>query len=328
MWSIMMPLMDILLNRRAGVSVRDQLVAQLEMKILGGGLSPGQRMPSVRALARRLAVHPNTVSAAYQALQEAGYLERRQGSGVYLSQDTPRGLDDARGLDEMIRMALQAAFSRCFSGADIRVAVERWLAAAPPDRVLVVDIERELAELVAAELKPLVSTTVDTATIDELAARPELASGAFVVASRHHVATLKRMLPGTPVEPVHLYQASNVKEGLRRLPAGALFLAVSHSPALLEMASVLAHTQRGDEIIIETRQLSKPREWRALARGADLVFADALSYATVHPVRPERVLEFRVIAPEGLERLRDNLTVVLPHPQIPERVAEGGRRRR
>src|SRR5688572_10529651 len=178
MWSIMMPIMDILLNRRAGVSVRDQLVAQLEMKILGGAMSPGQRMPSVRALARRLAVHPNTVSAAYQALQEAGYLERRQGSGVYLSAETPHGLDDARGLDEMIRMALQAAFSRGHSGAEIRTAVERWLAAAPPDRVLVVDIERELAELVAAELKRLVPTAVDTATIDELREAPERCSGA------------------------------------------------------------------------------------------------------------------------------------------------------
>jgi DNA-binding transcriptional regulator YhcF (GntR family) len=322
--------MDILLNRRAGVSVRDQLVAQLEMKILGGTLSPGQKMPSVRALARRLSVHANTVSAAYQALQEAGYLERRQGSGVYLSADTPHGLDDARGLDEMIRMALQAAFSRGYSGPDIRVAVERWLAAAPPDRVLVVDSERELAELVAFELKPLIPTNVALATLDELSASPELGSGTFVVASRHHVAELKRLLPGTPVEPVHLYQAQIIKDGLRRLPAGALFLTVSHSPRLLEMASVLAHAQRGDEIIIETRQLSKPREWRALARGADLIFADALSYPIVHPVRPERVLEFRVISPEGLEKLRDNLNVVLPRPVpvLEKKTAEGGRRRR
>src|SRR3954471_21578150 len=87
MW-IMMAAMDIVLNRRAGVSVRDQLVAQIEMNILGGALGPGQRMPSVRALARRLSVHPNTVSAAYQELQDAGYVERRQGSGVFLCAET------------------------------------------------------------------------------------------------------------------------------------------------------------------------------------------------------------------------------------------------
>jgi GntR family transcriptional regulator len=322
--------MDIVLNRRAGVSVRDQLVAQIEMKILGGSLLPGQRMPSVRALARRLDVHPNTVSAAYQALQEAGYVERRQGSGIYLSNETPRGLDDARGLDEMIRMALQAAFSRGFTGADIREAVERWLAAAPPDRVMVVDLERELAELMAAELKDLVPTSVQTATIEELRANPAAALGSFVVASRHHLGTLKKMLPGVPVEPVHLYQSNVVRDGLRKLPAGALFVAVSHSPALLDIASVLAHTQRGDEIIIELRPLSKAREWRTLVRGADLVFADVLSFPAVHPVRPERVKEFRVIAPQGLERLRDNLTVVLPRYGQPaeKKMAEAARRHR
>jgi DNA-binding transcriptional regulator YhcF (GntR family) len=321
--------MDLILNRRAGISVRDQLVAQLEMKILGGVLAPGQRMPSVRALARRLAVHPNTVSAAYQALQESGYLERRQGSGVFLSSEAPKGLEDARGLDEMIRMALQAAFSRGFSGADIRVAVERWLAAAPPDRVLVADLEIELAELIAAELKDLVSTPVGIDTIDALRAAPERASGAMVVASRHHIGTLKRLLPGVPVEPVPLVVSKVVTQGLQRLPEGALFLAVSHSPVLLEMAAVLANTQRGDEIIVETRPLNKAREWRALARGADLIFADVLSYPVVHPVRPERVREFRVIDEGHLERLRDNLQVVLPrHPIALEmRAADGPARR-
>jgi len=322
--------MDIVLNRRAGVPVRDQLVAQLEMKILGGVLVPGQRLPSVRALARRLSVHPNTISAAYQAMQEAGYIERRQGSGVFCSSEAPRGLDDARGLDEMIRMSLQAAFRRGHSGADIRAAVERWLAASPPDRVLIVDVERELAELITAELAAVLDVQLEAATLDEVRESPQRAAGAFVVASRHFVSELKRMLPGVPVEPVHLYMAPNVKEGLRRLAAGALYVSVSHSPRVLGMATVLAHTQRGDEIIIEQRPLSKPRDWRALVRGADLVFADALSYPIVHPVRPERVREFRTIEPECIARLRESLSVVLPKfPHAVEKVAaQGGRRRR
>ena len=38
-------------------------------------------------------------------------------------------LPEAKGLDEMIRLALHAAFRKGFSGSDIRSAVERWLAA-------------------------------------------------------------------------------------------------------------------------------------------------------------------------------------------------------
>ena len=66
--------MDIVLSRRGGVSVRDQIKAQIELKILGGDFKSGQRLPSVRAMARRLKVHANTVSAAYQLLEDAGHL--------------------------------------------------------------------------------------------------------------------------------------------------------------------------------------------------------------------------------------------------------------
>ena len=52
--------------------MRDQIVTQLELKILGGSLAHGSRLPSVRALARRLNVHHNTVSAAYQDLRGGG----------------------------------------------------------------------------------------------------------------------------------------------------------------------------------------------------------------------------------------------------------------
>ena len=87
--------MDIFINRRGGVPVRDQLVTQLELKILGGELTQGQRLPSVRALARRLKVHHNTVSAAYQDLQVAGHVDLRRGSGVFVRTGGPRALAEA-----------------------------------------------------------------------------------------------------------------------------------------------------------------------------------------------------------------------------------------
>ena len=51
-------------------------------------------------------------------------------------------LGEAAGLDEMLRLALHAAFRKGFTGREIRAAVERWLAAAPPDRVVIVDPDR------------------------------------------------------------------------------------------------------------------------------------------------------------------------------------------
>ena len=76
--------MDFLLNRRSGVPLHDQLLAQLEIRILAGGITPGQRLPSVRVLARKLGLHANTVSGAYRELEKAGHVELRRGAGVFV----------------------------------------------------------------------------------------------------------------------------------------------------------------------------------------------------------------------------------------------------
>ena len=60
--------LDIVLNRRGGVPIRDQLVTQLELKILDGSLAHGQRLPSVRSLARQPqpGTRPEDSSTVYQ----------------------------------------------------------------------------------------------------------------------------------------------------------------------------------------------------------------------------------------------------------------------
>src|SRR5438874_3435518 len=157
--------LDIVLNRRGGVPIRDQLVTQLELKILDGTLAHGQKLPSVRALARRLKVHHNTVSAAYQDLEQAGHVDLRRGSGVFVRHAGATALPEAAGLDEMIRLALHAAFRKGFSGAEIRAAVERWLAAAPPDRVVVVDPSPQMGELLVHELREVLGIPASSCTL-------------------------------------------------------------------------------------------------------------------------------------------------------------------
>jgi DNA-binding transcriptional regulator YhcF (GntR family) len=306
--------MELVLNRRAGVPVRDQLVAQLEMQILGGTLTAGKRLPSVRALARRLNVHANTVSAAYRALQNAGHVERRQGSGVYVRAPRPRLTEEASGLDEMIRLALETAFRRGFTGAEVRAAVLRWLSAAPTDRVLVVDAEREMAELLVQELQPHVARPVRGITFEDLAREPEQAAASLIAAHRYHVARLGRLLPGAPIEPLNIH-APEVRTLVRNLPAGSLIVVVSHSPALLPIASVLLQTMREGEIVVETRLLSARSDWKALVKAAEFVLADVLSFPAVRPTCPKRVQEFRLVADESIARVRAALgAIVAPAP--------------
>ena len=52
-----------------GLAIYDQIVRQIKFAVAAGALATGELAPSVRELARDLAVNPNTVARAYQQLQ-------------------------------------------------------------------------------------------------------------------------------------------------------------------------------------------------------------------------------------------------------------------
>jgi DNA-binding transcriptional regulator YhcF (GntR family) len=299
--------LDFVLKRKGGVPLHDQLLAQLELRILTGMLAPGQRLPSVRALARRLGLHANTVSSAYRDLETAGHVELRRGAGVYVRAGAPAALEDAHGLDELIRLALSAAFRKGHSGAEIRTAVERWLRAAPPERVVVVDPRRETLELVAHEIRTGVGVSAAGCTLEELEREPALASGALLVALPYHAAKVSRAAPGVPVETIRVSTSDENQKAVLALPDGGTVLLVSGSPILLQIAQGLISGLRGDELHVEARLASRRAEWRRLLPAADLVFADALASGVVREARPRRLRELHLVGDRDLARVRKAL---------------------
>jgi len=298
---------DFVLKRKGGVPLHDQLLAQLELRILTGVLTPGQRLPSVRALARRLGLHANTVSSAYRELQTAGHVELRRGAGVYVRAGSPAALEDAHGLDELIRLALSAAFRKGHSGAEIRTAVERWLRAAPPERVVIVDPRRETLELVVHEIKSAIGVPASGCTLEELEREPGLASGALLVALPYHVSKVARAAPGVPVETIRVEGSEDDQKAVLALPAGGTVLLVSGSPILLQIAQAIIGGLRGDELLVEARLVSRRAEWRRLLPAADLVLADALSAGVVREAKPRRLRELRLLGDADLARVRKSL---------------------
>jgi DNA-binding transcriptional regulator YhcF (GntR family) len=66
-----------------------QIVASVLDAIANGELQPGDRLPSVRGLAARALVNPNTVAKAWRDLEHLGATEGRNGSGVYVTAAGP-----------------------------------------------------------------------------------------------------------------------------------------------------------------------------------------------------------------------------------------------
>ena len=304
--------MDIVLNRKGGVPVHDQLLAQLELKILGGSISPGERLPSVRALARQLGLHANTVSAAYRELEAAGHVELRRGAGVFVRSGVPVALEEARGLDEMIRLALRTAFRKGHSAPEIRAAVERWLKAAPAERVMVVDPRRETIALIEHEVREALGVPVSGCTLEELEAEPALLSGALALAVPYHADKVARLVPGAALQVIHLELSPKETELVHALPAGATVLLVSRSELVLSFAAALIGGLRGDEVLVETRPLSRRAEWHRLVAAADLVVVDVLAASAVRQARPKRLHELRLLGDAALSRVRRGLSAIVP----------------
>jgi GntR family transcriptional regulator len=67
-----------------------QAVAQIKLLVVNGGLRRGDRLPSIRQLARDLRINPTTVSRIYTQLAHEGVITLRQGQGAYVSRGAVR----------------------------------------------------------------------------------------------------------------------------------------------------------------------------------------------------------------------------------------------
>ena len=83
----------IALTRAAGATLTEQIAAHFGERIRQRLLAPGSRLPSVRDCARRHAVSPHTVVAAYDQLLAQGLVEARRQRGFFVRESArPAGL--------------------------------------------------------------------------------------------------------------------------------------------------------------------------------------------------------------------------------------------
>jgi GntR family transcriptional regulator len=109
--------MFIRIESSSGVPILRQIADQIRSHSATGTLAPGDRLPSVRQLAKELAVNPNTILHVYERLTAEGILERRQGDGTYVSLTLPRGR--ARAQRELLESELDRL---CHRAADLGVS--------------------------------------------------------------------------------------------------------------------------------------------------------------------------------------------------------------
>ena len=84
----------ILLDYRDSRPIYEQVQDGLRRLMVSGVLREGEKLPSVRALASQLAINPNTIQRAYEALEREGYVYSIGGKGSFVA--PRREVDDGR----------------------------------------------------------------------------------------------------------------------------------------------------------------------------------------------------------------------------------------
>ncbi len=96
----------------SGVPVYEQIRAQVVAHVAAGRLRPGDRLPTIRALALDLGIAPGTVARAFRELEQAGVIVTRRRTGTVVAESaTPAESGPRRAARVYVRQVRAAGLS-------------------------------------------------------------------------------------------------------------------------------------------------------------------------------------------------------------------------
>jgi GntR family transcriptional regulator len=289
--------MRLWLTRNGDIPVRDQLVTQLSLAILSGEIAPGARLPSTRELARRYNIHANTVSSAFRALEEQGWVHFKKGSGIYARAAAPALVPKELMADHLIVGLLRDAREHAIDAKVLRAKFDRWIDHRRVRTVLVVDKDESLRRILVEEVSAITRLPVKLA-----------ANGA---AAHGHPDILTVALSADAVDVPHAIkiQLSSPGKSLADwLPApdDRLIAVASGHIRFLEITRTFLHAAGFAPDSILVRDTSRAG-WKAGLAQADAVVCDTLTAKRLPKVR--RAIPFRLISESSLQEIRATLAL-------------------
>src|SRR5712691_745234 len=187
--------MEIRIDKGSEVAVRRQLAEQIVFLIATGKLKPGDALPSVRAMALRHKIHPNTVSQAYQDLVDRYWIKRHRGKKMTVRAPDEPLVPRPEDLDDLINAVVRSAQERGYTMQELRKRVLERLLLEPPDHILLVEEERAMQQLLQKELSESLPFTIAACSPDHLSENQGPAIGALIVALPGRVWHVASLLP-------------------------------------------------------------------------------------------------------------------------------------
>lgn len=278
------------------VPIYRQLVTQVVLAILSGDLSPGDRLPSTRELARRFSIHPNTISAGYRELEREGWTEFRHGSGVYVKNSAIPPTTPEQILDQHIAGFFRAVRELNMPASDVRHRVAQWLASPPPDHFLLIEPDPEVREILLTEIQQLAKFPASSASLEDCAT-PEILLGAVPLCRPSQANAVRALLPmGIELITLQIRSARAwLDSWLPSLKGRGLIGVASRWPDFVEIARTVLEAAGVEADRLVLRDVTRPRWVRGLDQAAAII-CDARTAANGKLPKGPRIFVFPFLA--------------------------------
>ncbi len=295
--------MKLWISKNSEVTVHEQLVTQIKLGIASRDLSPSEKLPSTRELARRFNIHQNTVSAAYRELAGEGLVTFRKGSGVFVSDIAP-GAEPEMSLDSLLSQFVLRAANGGHTRSDVSAAMQRWLHAGQVRELLVVESDRGLRSILVEEIRSAIDSSVLGIAFENFeatAARDDIQ----IVALFDEKEKLNAILPpGVSCVYVNVNSVPLTMSRAERPSQTDLVAVVSDWKQFTAFAKLYLTAANIDPDVLIIRSTGD-ENWRDGLDAASVIICD--SFTSTHFTGDGRVRTFRLIADSSLVDLKNAL---------------------
>jgi GntR family transcriptional regulator len=272
-----------------------QLYDQLLFAIASRQFPPGHRLPSTRQLAMQTGLHRNTISKVYGQLETTGMVESQAGSGIYVrslgNESGEVDLPAAEIRENALALVSQSLNTMLAKGSSLREARELFLAEIDwrlrcSARVFVSVPKNDIGagELMTQELQQTLGIPVQLVLIEDLEQVLLQTHSGTVVTSRYFITAVEAITAkhNVRVLPVDLQDYGKELAVVKNVPKNSYVGIVSVSIGILAIAEMIVYSMRGDEILINTCQVTDSYKLKAIVRRANLIISDKASLVRVH----------------------------------------------